>query len=341
MKQKLVLGLVVAIFLFSIVAVQPVMADPHQHFEFNVSAYSYQYASGYAVEGCGGYGTFTVHYDDITFFICDQYNFDRYVDGQSHVTHCYLEDVVDGDYKFRYPHADTWYLVFCNKDSIWAKDVTLDVYQDLTSPVITLNLDTGATYSGIKEIRVTASDVSFSVWRIQLQEYRSESGNWYTFRTEYYTDSLIYNWDTKCWVNGDVRWRVVAEDTVNNEAIKEVLVTVYNYVAPTTTTDDTTTDSTTGETTQPTTTKRTTTSEPIPNPMDAFIRLCVMFGLPLILVVGIVYAVAKRGRKKEDAVEVVSEQVISKDAKVFVICPYCGAKTEQGIMKCRNCGADL
>ena len=27
--------------------------------------------------------------------------------------------------------------------------------------------------------------------------------------------------------------------------------------------------------------------------------------------------------------------------KVLVICPYCGAKTEQGISKCQNCKADL
>jgi len=27
--------------------------------------------------------------------------------------------------------------------------------------------------------------------------------------------------------------------------------------------------------------------------------------------------------------------------KVLVICPYCGAKTEQGIGKCSNCKADL
>ncbi len=27
--------------------------------------------------------------------------------------------------------------------------------------------------------------------------------------------------------------------------------------------------------------------------------------------------------------------------KVLVICPYCGAKTEQGIDKCQNCRADL
>ena len=27
--------------------------------------------------------------------------------------------------------------------------------------------------------------------------------------------------------------------------------------------------------------------------------------------------------------------------KVLVICPYCGAKTEQGLTKCQKCGADI
>ncbi len=29
------------------------------------------------------------------------------------------------------------------------------------------------------------------------------------------------------------------------------------------------------------------------------------------------------------------------EAKVLVICPYCGAKTEQGLAKCQKCGADI
>jgi len=32
---------------------------------------------------------------------------------------------------------------------------------------------------------------------------------------------------------------------------------------------------------------------------------------------------------------------VSPDAKVLVICPYCGAKTEQGLAKCVKCGADI
>jgi len=31
----------------------------------------------------------------------------------------------------------------------------------------------------------------------------------------------------------------------------------------------------------------------------------------------------------------------TESAKVLVICPYCGGKTEQGLAKCQKCGADL
>ena len=32
---------------------------------------------------------------------------------------------------------------------------------------------------------------------------------------------------------------------------------------------------------------------------------------------------------------------VAPEAKVLVICPYCGAKTEQGLAKCQKCGADI
>ena len=32
---------------------------------------------------------------------------------------------------------------------------------------------------------------------------------------------------------------------------------------------------------------------------------------------------------------------VAPDAKILVICPYCGAKTEQGLAKCQKCNADL
>lgn len=392
--------------------------DSHQHFEFNVAAYSYQAYYGSRSEGQGGYGDFTVHYDDITFFICDQYNFDRYVAGQSYVAHCYLEDVVDGSYKYRYPSAGNWYYVFCNKDSIWPKDITFDVYYDGTPPAITMNLDTGATYSGVKEIRVTATDVTFDVYRIRLYI------NGIIKRTVYSTESLIYNWITTDYANGQYTVKVVAEDTVNNLGELEKVVTVYNAppppeivntpsdksisvgekvtltwgfkylgpctwkirigstevksgtgtessstqyasyaftptssgqftakfslyyegkvledtasitVASTTPTTTTTTGGTT-ETSIPVTTPGGTTSLSIE--IDSLIGI---FGLLSIVGIGVAYAVMRK-KGKEEPGKAVQKRVIPSDAKVLVICPFCGAKTEQGIMKCENCGSKL
>lgn len=35
------------------------------------------------------------------------------------------------------------------------------------------------------------------------------------------------------------------------------------------------------------------------------------------------------------------EEVAPTDVKVLVICPYCGTKTEQGIINCQRCSAKL
>ncbi len=37
------------------------------------------------------------------------------------------------------------------------------------------------------------------------------------------------------------------------------------------------------------------------------------------------------------------EEMLSdeKAARVFIICPFCGGKTEQGLTRCQKCGADL
>jgi hypothetical protein len=41
--------------------------------------------------------------------------------------------------------------------------------------------------------------------------------------------------------------------------------------------------------------------------------------------------------RKKDGVTITTTQT----AKVLVICPFCGSKTEQGLASCQKCGADL
>lgn len=299
-------------------------ADTLQEFDFNVGPYSYHSVYGSKTEGTGEYGTFTAHYDDITFFIVDQENYDKYVAGQAYSRYEIHANVVTEDYQFRYPHTDTWYRVFDNKDSILAKDVSLDFYIDRTPPDVTINLDTGATYGGIKEITATATEATFVVWKLSLQYYTGYS--WTIAKTEYYTESISYNWDTKDFDNDDIRWRVVAEDTVNNVAIKEVIVTVYNYVAPVTTSDSTTS------------TRSTSTT-----PTGGGVLAATSDITPVILLIGIIGIVVSAGlyaSKRSKPGEAIIPS-INPDAKVLVICPFCGSKNEQGITICSKCNAEL
>jgi len=41
--------------------------------------------------------------------------------------------------------------------------------------------------------------------------------------------------------------------------------------------------------------------------------------------------------RKKDGVTITTTQT----AKVLVVCPFCGSKTEQGLASCQKCGADL
>lgn len=334
MKRKLVLGLVVAVFLFSIIAVQPVVADAHSTWEWDISPGSYAAVFGHRNEHTGNYGEIIVgDGNDITFYIMTESNYNKYVNDEPFVYQYSRLDSTGFVFTFRFPFTDTWYFVFCNKDAfLETQYVRFELYKDETAPTFTVNLNVGATYSGTKEIIVLANDARFEVYSIEIL---IDS----VVKITRYTDSLSYNWNTKDYSNGQHSIIIRVKDNVNNMYTGGYLVNVDNYVAPTT-----------GETAPSVTTEESISEGPEeenPEPgrpsgigLEDLIRLGITFGLPLVIVAGVIYAIKRRG-KREEVVEVVSEQVISKDAKVFVICPYCGAKTEQGIIKCKKCGADL
>lgn len=60
--------------------------------------------------------------------------------------------------------------------------------------------------------------------------------------------------------------------------------------------------------------------------------------LPFLAGIGVVViiAVAAISRRR-----IHPTPVVSPDARVLIVCPYCGAKNEQGILKCQSCGARL
>jgi hypothetical protein len=99
-------------------------------------------------------------------------------------------------------------------------------------------------------------------------------------------------------------------------------VIIKQIITPTTTTEPTTTDiTTTSSSTEP------DTGEPLGLSFDPIL-------IGIVGGIGLISAVLVK-RSMDGAKKVAS------DAKVLIICPYCGSKTEQGITKCQKCGADL
>ena len=58
----------------------------------------------------------------------------------------------------------------------------------------------------------------------------------------------------------------------------------------------------------------------------------------LVVIVCIGLLTNKKRKKSEEAKEIIVEKPAT---RILVICPFCGAKTEQGIALCWNCGAKL
>lgn len=61
----------------------------------------------------------------------------------------------------------------------------------------------------------------------------------------------------------------------------------------------------------------------------------------VIILVGVVCIGLATNKKREKPKEVKEILVERSDTRFLVICPFCGAKTEQGITLCWNCGAKL
>ena len=108
---------------------------------------------------------------------------------------------------------------------------------------------------------------------------------------------------------------------VTLEVIEDITIEMI-VPAPTTTTGSTST--TTGSTSP-----SDTATDPNPDT-----------GMSPLIIGGVVAVIAVAGIGGASLMVRKRSQVPT-DAKVLVICPYCGGKTEQGITRCDKCGADL
>ncbi len=273
----------------------------------------------------GMYGTFEVTSGtDITFFILTPSDWDKFHnEGRDDITKLQLaEDVSSGIINFRLPQMAIWYYVFDNSDDATnTQHVTYEIYKDQTPPEIDLNLVAGGTYSGTTQITVTATDANFDISSVILyiDDVQEES--------EVGIGVLSFDWDTTAYTDSQHTIKVVAKDnvksgdgTVGNTAELEITVNVDNV------------NPTSSATTTDTTTSGTTTSE-VPLDLSGLSLPLLVLGVSGIAVGSIVYLRKRTQSKVSDGVR--------PDAKVLIICPYCGARNEQGVLKCHNCDADI
>jgi len=312
--------------------------DYHSNHNFVVPILGHHYVSWSLQQSNGIYGDFEVTVPSsgadqiITFFICDQDNYDLWADGKSASVYHLQENVGSYSFHFRVPYADTWYFVFKNYALLTSKTINLDLYRDLTPPVIDMNLDAGATYSGVKEITATIAEAQFQIGTVQLYI----DGR--TVDTE--TDSSFsYSWDTTDYTNGAHAIRISASDNVGNSGYEEITVLVSNAVPGTIA--PTTTGSGGGA---------TGAGLEIVSP----IMLMSLLGIVgLVVAIGVV-ARARGGSTRAppssgvlgtaQSVQDTSSHVREKEIvseRFLVICPFCGSKNEQGTSNCHSCGAKL
>lgn len=267
----------------------------------------------------------------IDFFICDQANFDLWDSGETASVYHNQDNVGSYSFNFRVPYADTWHFVFKNYALFLSKTINLDLYRDQTPPSIDMNLDAGATYSGIKEITATIAEAQFDISDVRLYI----DGSLVDTETD---SSFSYSWDTTQYTNGAHTIRISSSDNVGNSGYEEITVLVSNVVPGTI------------GSTAPGTTGGGGNGGGSP-PFVSPIMLVALLGIVgLIVVVGIV----GRGRGRATALPTTGDFETAKSTQTtpvrereivserfLVICPFCGGKNEQGTISCQSCGAKL
>jgi len=310
--------------------------DYHSNHNFVVPVLSHHYVSWSLQSSNGVYGDFEVTVPSsgadqiITFFICDQANYDLWDSGETASVYHLQENVGSYSFHFRIPYTDTWYFVFKNYAVLTSKTINFDLYRDLTPPAIDMNLDAGATYSGIKEITATITEAQFSINTVRLYI------DGYTVDTEY-DSSFSYSWDSRTYSNGAHTVRISASDNVGNSGYEEITVLVSN-AGPIVTSPTTTGGGGSGAGLEI---------------MSPIMLISVLGIVGLVVVLGVLIR-ARGGSPRappdvgvpgtaQGVQEPIShareKEVVSE--RFLVICPFCGSKNEQGTINCHSCGAKL
>lgn len=206
--------------------------------------------------------------------------------------------------------------------TVKAQDPSVQIYDNITE---------GQTLSGTKSLTVSAYHPDgirvISISTIEIG-----------FVCHILYESLLdYDWDTTEYGDGQYTLRISAasEPVGGNQALNWIDYTIHIDNIPDTTTETTTTESET------TTTETGLPFEPTPddtNPTYPYAQQALMTYATIAVIITIIIIIAlKRRRSKPSSVL----PPLPSNAKVLIICPYCGAKTEQGLTSCKKCNAEL
>jgi hypothetical protein len=116
--------------------------DYHSNHNFVVGINAHDHITWTLYQSDGIYGDFEVTNPPsgadqiITFFICDQENYDLWVSGESASAYHLQENVASYSFEFRIPSYDTWHFVFKNYALLTSKTINFDLYRDDTPPTI-------------------------------------------------------------------------------------------------------------------------------------------------------------------------------------------------------------
>jgi hypothetical protein len=161
-----------------------------------------------------------------------------------------------------------------------------------------------------------------------------------TLNTGFWTDS----W--KEWGN-DFSFVLCVNTTDGDYYYNYRMFQIHFIEEPTSTTTTTTTTSTTTSTSSTTTSYTDDDDETTSITNTGFTmttQQSIAF-IVLLVLIGIAIGLSKFYKREEQPTpSIVSEgppKTIPSDAKVLIVCPYCGARNEQGVLKCHNCQADV
>ena len=341
-------------FLFVAVAAQ---AQPIQTLDFdgeytNISLTAGQWYKVWDTfaQGDTVSGYFETHAENqgLDFFICNQANLDSWENGTSASVYNSESDMHTLPWSFNIPSADTWYCVFSNRDG--STSVGVDIGWDKNSDNMPYYSPSDYDLTGYAEVLEPNEFYHIS----DTYAAGTKIDGWY--ETFFPTDGVDF------FICDDANYNIwYSGGTANVYAMEEDMhvANINAYTIPTTgiwhilfiAKDEADTVTMSFGLTVDTSAAVMTGGSSMSSPLVIGMATS---GIFIIILLGVIFS--RRGKGGPDAQfehvvvppaspsypsreEATKEREVT--TRILVICPFCGAKNEQGILKCYNCGAEL